>query len=210
MNILPVFTLLYAQSQKDTPPDAARAALIAAAIRPSWVGFMMGILLASQAAKPRALAALPAAAGGTGSGPSGFGGGPSTYGGPSPTPSGGGPAATVADIEVIVIRAVTALQERLDEIDERLEKVEEKVNARLGAELLAEVVPLTAQPFVSFPSFLSRTKAQARAYAESLGLNEPTFVIEGDESPEALVMRQRPAPGAPWSQDMRDVILQLG
>ena len=39
MNLLPVFALLLAQRQGDSTPDAGRAALIAALVRPPLLGF---------------------------------------------------------------------------------------------------------------------------------------------------------------------------
>jgi len=52
MNLLPVFALLLAQRQGDSTPDAGRAALIAALVRPPLLGLLLAVSLSSQAPKP--------------------------------------------------------------------------------------------------------------------------------------------------------------
>ena len=46
--------------------------------------------------------------------------------------------------------------------------------------------------------------------AESLGLDEPTFVADESGATDGVVLRQRPAPGAPWPAGVVEVKLEMG
>jgi hypothetical protein len=136
-------------------------------------------------------------------------GGAANSGGPSPGDPSTPPAGPdLSGLKALLKAQFDDLNIQLAQMRDEVDRIKTRVDAQLGQSVLAQVAPPGPQRR-EVPSFLWKSKEQARSMARQLGLPEPTFIAREDPV-RGVVIAQQPKPGSSWSEEDEEVSLELG